>query len=297
MTYRALVREGAALLEKANVPDSDLDAWYLLEFCLKRRGRKADRTWFLLHREESAEDAEIADYRALLKLRAERIPLQQIIGEQEFMGLSFAVNEHVLIPRQDTEILVEEAMGKAGAGMKILDMCTGSGCILLSLLKLVPGLSGVGADISPEALKVAEKNRERLSVKASFLEGNLFEKVTGRFDMIVSNPPYIPSAVIPTLMEEVREHEPIGALDGSGDGLAFYRRIVSDGWEYLKDGGWLLFEIGNDQAEAVTKLLEDAGFGEIYVRKDLAGLDRVAGGRKPSEGSEIQNPQAGRVTE
>lgn len=283
MTYQALVREGASLLTKNGVPDAELDAWYLLEFCRKKRGCRGDRTWYLLCRTEEANPGEEAEYRALLKLRARRIPLQQITGEQEFMGLSFLVNEHVLIPRQDTEILVEEAMGKAKKGDCILDMCTGSGCILLSLLKLVPDLTGTGADISPEALKVAEMNRERLQVEASFLETDLFDKITGSFDMILSNPPYIPSAVIPTLMEEVRDHEPIGALDGSDDGLLFYRRLVREGWDHLEPGGWMLFEIGSDQAQDVMELLKNAGFLESYTRQDLAGLDRVVGARKPKQ--------------
>lgn len=283
MTYRSLVAEGTALLTAAGVADAELDAWYLLEFSLKRKGQRSDRAWYLLHRDEiSGADVE-ADYRALLKIRSARIPLQQITGEQEFMGFSFFVNEHVLIPRQDTEILVEEAMGKTKEGEKILDMCTGSGCILLSLLKYVPGLKGVGVDISSEALKVAECNKERLKVEASFLESDLFEKITDVYDMIVSNPPYIPTEEISSLMEEVRDHEPIGALDGSSDGLLFYRRLISEGKSRLMEGGWMLFEIGQDQSQAVTELLDNAGFREIYVRKDLAGLDRVVGARKPKQ--------------
>lgn len=283
MTYRSLVTEGGKLLQAAGVPEAELDAWYLLEYLRKERGSRSDRQWYLLCREEEADMEEEEAYRELIGRRAKRIPLQQITGEQEFMGFPFLVNEHVLIPRQDTETLVEEAMEKSEKGDRVLDMCTGSGCILLSLLKLVPGLSGTGADISQEALKVAVENGKRLQTEASFLESDLFEKVEGVFDLIVSNPPYIASDEIGTLMEEVRDHEPIGALDGSADGLAFYRRLVQEGKDHLKSGGWMLFEIGCTQAEAVMELLKKGGFQEIYVKKDLAGLDRVVGGRKPKQ--------------
>lgn len=283
MTYRSLVTEGGKLLQAAGVPEAELDAWYLLEYLRKERGSRSDRQWYLLCREEEADMEEEEGYRELIGRRAKRIPLQQITGEQEFMGFPFLVNEHVLIPRQDTETLVEEAMEKSEKGDRVLDMCTGSGCILLSLLKLVPGLSGTGADISQEALKVAVENGKRLQTEASFLESDLFEKVEGVFDLIVSNPPYIASDEIGTLMEEVRDHEPIGALDGSADGLAFYRRLVQEGKDHLKSGGWMLFEIGCTQAEAVMELLKKGGFQEIYVKKDLAGLDRVVGGRKPKQ--------------
>lgn len=283
MTYRSLVTEGGKLLQAAGVPEAELDAWYLLEYLRKERGSRSDRQWYLLCREEEADMEEEEGYRELIGRRAKRIPLQQITGEQEFMGFPFLVNEHVLIPRQDTETLVEEAMEKSGKSDRVLDMCTGSGCILLSLLKLVPELSGTGADISQEALKVAVENGKRLQTEASFLESDLFEKVEGVFDLIVSNPPYIASDEIGTLMEEVRDHEPIGALDGSADGLAFYRRLVQEGKDHLKSGGWMLFEIGCTQAEAVMELLKKGGFQEIYVKKDLAGLDRVVGGRKPKQ--------------
>lgn len=281
MKYREAVNQGAARLEAAGVPEAELDAWYLLEFCLKQKGIMANRTWYLLHREETIQAGEAEAYEELLKLRAKRIPLQQITGEQDFMGMTFFVNEHVLIPRQDTEVLVEEAMKKTAKGSWVLDMCTGSGCILISLLKLVPGLSGMGADISAEALKVARRNAEALSVQADFVESDLFARVTGKFDLIVSNPPYIPTRVVEGLMEEVRDHEPWNALDGMEDGLHFYRRIVKESWDFLNPGGWLLFEIGYDQAEAVMELLNKAGFQEVYCKKDLAGLDRVVGGKKP----------------
>lgn len=280
MNYRNYVEKGTELLKKAGVPDAELDAWYLLEFCLKNHGIAADRTWFLLHREEEIQEKEALAYEEVLKMRARRIPLQQITGEQEFMGYSFLVNEHVLIPRQDTEILVEEAMKYAAAGNRVLDLCTGSGCILLSLMKLRPGMTGVGADISVKALEVAEKNAEALGVKAVFLESDLFEAVEGTFDMILSNPPYIPTEAIGELMEEVRDHEPFGALDGREDGLFFYRKIVRESLDFLRPGGRLLFEIGFDQGEAVAGLMEQAGYREIRIHKDLAGQNRVVEGKR-----------------
>jgi release factor glutamine methyltransferase len=203
------------------------------------------------------------------------------------MGLEFKVNEHTLIPRQDTEILVEEAMRHIGDGMRILDMCTGSGCILLSLLKYSNECEGIGVDISEDALVVARENAVRLGLDATFLQGDLFEPLKGfisektsdrLFDMIVSNPPYIETSVIPTLMPEVREHEPISALDGMEDGLYFYRKIVDNAKSYIRKGGYIFFEIGYNQAGAVSQLIIDAGFSEVSVIKDYAGLDRVVMG-------------------
>lgn len=187
----------------------------------------------------------------------------------------------MLIPRQDTEILVEEAMRYLHDGMRILDLCTGSGCILLSLLHYSNDCEGVGVDISQEALQVAAQNAELLGIKADFLKSDLYEKVTGKFDLLVSNPPYIERKVIPTLMEEVREYDPYIALDGGEDGLDFYRRIIGGAQDYLKRGGQILMEIGSGQAKAVSELLREAGFKEIDVCRDFASLDRVVSGRLP----------------
>ena len=196
------------------------------------------------------------------------------------MGLEFGVNEHVLIPRQDTEILVEEVMREPFDGEQILDLCTGSGCILLSLLHYSNGCHGVGVDISPEALQVAKGNAKRLGIsdeQVEFQEGDLFAPLEkGRkFDLLVSNPPYIQSSVIPTLMPEVREHEPMLALDGMEDGLFFYRKITEQASRWLRTGARIYFEIGYDQAADVEQLLREAGFAEIRTVQDYAGLDRV----------------------
>lgn len=194
------------------------------------------------------------------------------------MGYPFYVDEHVLIPRQDTETLAEEALKVLKPGMQVLDLCTGSGCILISLMKMCEGLYGTGSDISEEALEVARKNACRLEVNATFIRSSLFEHISGRYDLIVSNPPYIRTSVIQELQEEVRLHDPFIALDGKEDGLYFYREIIKAGGGYLKPGGYLMFEIGYDQGTEVASLMEKHGYRNIMVKKDLAGLDRVVSG-------------------
>lgn len=218
-------------------------------------------------------------YRELLEKRSSHIPLQHLTGEQEFMGLPFYVNEHVLIPRQDTETLAEEALKRLRADMKVLDLCTGSGCIALSLAKLGPKIRVDASDISREALAVAEKNARRLGVRVRLIHSDLFSGIAGPYDMIVSNPPYIRTSVIEELSEEVRLHEPFQALDGREDGLYFYRRIIKEGKSRLSENGWLLLEIGYDQAEEVASLLAGGGFREIMTVRDLAGHDRVVTAR------------------
>ena len=273
MTLREAWIFGKERLTGANVPEADLDAWYLLEWCTGM-----SRSHYLAYPEEAISPEQEEQYREALARRAQRIPLQQITGEQEFMGLSFLVNEHVLIPRQDTEILVEETAKFLQDGMRYLDLCTGSGCILLSLKTLRPGAEGEGADLSPEALKVAGKNRERLGLEARLTESDLFDKIEGTFDVIVSNPPYIKREEIESLMDEVRLHEPYMALDGHEDGLYFYRKIAEEAPKHLRAGGGLFLEIGWDQGESVSELLREQGFSDVKVVKDLAGLDRVVEG-------------------
>lgn len=284
MTYRELYEFGKLRLESAGVAEAALDARLLLEYICR-----TDRNELLVHADRGRSSMEEQFYRTVIEKRAARIPLQHIVGEQEFMGLCFKVNEHTLIPRQDTEILVEEAMHRLSDGMRILDVCTGSGCILLSLLKYSNECEGVGIDLSGQALMTARENAERLRLEAVFLEGDLFapladfvsDKTTDRlFDMIISNPPYIETAVIDTLMPEVREHEPVMALDGGEDGLYFYRKIVAEAPVHMRKGAHLLFEIGCEQGEAVTTLMREAGFAQVETFKDYAGLDRVVSGVK-----------------
>ena len=281
-TLQTIYREGKEQLELSGVPDADLDAWYLLEFVTG-----ISKARYYGNPNAGIDEREALKYRDVIRQRAERIPLQHITGEQEFMGFSFQVDKHVLIPRQDTETLVEEALGVLKPKMKILDLCTGSGCILLSLLKLgekrgIAGLKGTGADISREALKVAEENGRRLEIpedRVAWVRGDLFENLEGPFDLLVSNPPYIPSGELSGLQEEVRLHDPALALDGHEDGLYFYRRIAAEAGKYLRDGAFLMLEIGWDQGEAVRGLLEAAGYQEVEVKKDLSGNDRVVRGR------------------
>lgn len=279
MTYKELYEYGVGALKQADIAEAVLDARLLLEYICH-----TDRNTLLIHGDSVRSPMEEEFYKITIEKRKQHIPLQHITGEQEFMGLVFRVNEHTLIPRQDTEILVEEAMRYLGDGMRILDVCTGSGCILLSLLKYSNECEGIGIDISENALLVAKENAKRLCLEATFLCGDLFEPLEGfvsdktrdrLFDMIISNPPYIPSSVIQELMPEVREHEPHLALDGMEDGLYFYRKIIEKAPVYMRNGGLLLFEIGWDQANAVSSVLREKGFERIEVIKDYAGLDRV----------------------
>lgn len=276
MNYRECFEKGKSALAEAGIEEADLEARLLLEHVCG-----TNRNDLLAHGDREVLPEQETGYLSLLDKRAQRIPLQHLTGVQDFMGLEFEVNEHVLIPRQDTEILVEEALRELRDGMDILDMCTGSGCILISLLRYSNDCTGLGVDLSEEALSVAEGNARKLLApeeQVRFLKSDLFEKVDGMYDMIVSNPPYIPSGVIPSLMPEVREHEPLGALDGREDGLYFYHRITEECRKYLKPGGMLFYEIGYDQGAAVSGILSREGFGEVQVIKDYAGLDRVVSG-------------------
>lgn len=272
-TYDGLLCEGRECLRQAGIVDSDVDSWYLLEHV-----SGMSRSQFFLRRQERAPEQEIAEYRKLLKCRGAHMPLQYLTGSQEFMGLSFQVNEHVLVPRQDTECLVERVL-RVAEGKKVLDMCTGSGCIAVSLAVLGKLGSCAGADISQEALRVAEGNARLHNVEVAWLESNLFEDVEGSFDIIVSNPPYIPLEVIEGLMPEVRDYEPRIALEGGEDGLEFYRRISGEAARYLEQGGFLFYEIGHGQGEAVRQIMLEAGFQDVECEKDYSGHDRVAWGR------------------
>lgn len=273
MTIEELVAKGIKELESTNVPEAQIDVMYLLEYSLH-----INRMEYLLNKQRVVTKEEEETFFSAISIRKNRVPLQHITGEQEFMGFSFLVNEHVLIPRQDTETLVEEAV-KLAKGSRILDMCTGSGCIILSMEQLCEPQYAMGVDISTDALEVARENGKRLNSKVKWLQSNLFEKVSGKFDMIISNPPYIERDEIPKLMEEVRCYEPEMALDGGEDGLDFYRRIIIESKEHLELGGYLCFEIGYNQGEAVYLLMEKAGFQKCQVIKDLAGLDRVVIGQ------------------
>ena len=295
MTIREAVQRARRCLEEHQVPDYETDAMLLLQAVCG-----IDRAMYYARSEEELEEADL--YLEKVKLRSERIPLQQITGEAWFCGLCFRVSEDVLCPRQETEILVEEALKRLKPHDRFLDLCTGSGCIAISLLCLaakksghgpVPGvtgdggisqknLTGCGCDLSGKALEIAAYNAalHGVSDRLELVQSDLFSAVHGTVDMIVSNPPYIASDQIASLMEEVREHEPAMALDGGEDGLDFYRRILAGAGGYLKENGWLLVEIGYDQGDAVRSMFIDNGYGSVRVVKDLAGLDRVVLGQR-----------------
>lgn len=273
MTYREAINLGEKILTAASIADAKNDAWLLLEMVCK-----IDRSFYYLHMEEDLLEEQISEYEIALRKRAEHVPLQYIVGETEFMGLKFKVNSSVLIPRQDTETLVEEALKVIKPGMQVLDLCTGSGCIIVSILHNVADVEGYAIDISKQALNVAKENARLNDVSVNFERSDLFDNVTGTFDVIVSNPPYIPSAEVVKLMPEVANFEPLEALDGKEDGLYFYREIIGSAKEYLKPEGRIFFEIGYDEGEAVSQMLQNAEFKEVRVIKDLAHNDRVVTG-------------------
>lgn len=274
MKYREAMQEGEKILQEAGIVDAKNDAWLLLAMVCK-----VDHTYYYMHMEEELMPEQQDEYRVVIRKRAEHVPLQYITGEQEFMGLPFKVNSNVLIPRQDTETLVEEALKVIRPGMKVLDMCTGSGCILISILKNVLNVEGVGCDISKQALIVAKENAKLNNVVATFERSDLFDHVTETFDVVVSNPPYIRTEEIATLMPEVCQFEPVGALDGKEDGLFFYRKMIAESSKYLNPNGVILFEIGYDQGQDVSLMLKEAGYQDVQIVKDLAQNDRVVIGR------------------
>ena len=278
MTYRECYEQGCRTLQAAGIEEATLDARLLLEAVCG-----TDRNDLLVHGDQPVKPEAEEKYLNWIRQRAEHIPLQQLTGEQDFMGLTFSVNEHVLIPRQDTEILVEEVLKELHDGMRVLDMCTGSGCILLSLMHYSNDCEGLGVDLSAEALEVAERNVLKVltpekAEHVQFLQSDLFEKLEDKFEIIVSNPPYIASAEVEKLMPEVRDHEPRMALDGTEDGLYFYRRIIEEAGRHLVSSGMLFFEIGYDQGQAVSELMRTEGYREVQVVQDYAGLDRVVFG-------------------
>lgn len=274
MTYREAMEWGNGVLAHAGIEEAKLDAWLLMEAVCK-----VNLTFYYSHMEEALTTEQQSEYEIAVKKRAERIPLQYITGEQEFMGLNFKVNSNVLIPRQDTETLVEEVLKICQPGMKVLDLCTGSGCIAISLMKNAHGMEAVGSDISKQALLVAKENARMHEVEVEWVRSNLFENINGTFDLIVSNPPYVAQPELLQLMPEVREFEPVTALDGGVDGLDFYREIVKQAKDHLNQDGYLYFEIGYDQGPAVTNMMCAAGYRDVSVIKDLAHHERVVKGR------------------
>ncbi len=274
MDYKGLLEKGIKSLERVGIPDAKLDARLLLEYVCG-----TDHSTLFAHPDREVSADEERRYNEYIERRSLREPVAYILENWDFMGLTFKINDSVLIPEQDTEILVEEALRYIEDGMRVLDLCTGSGCIALSLLKFTNDTKATCTDISDEALNVARINSESLGLKdrADFVHRDLFpDKAEGKYDIVVSNPPYIETQVIDELAPEVKDFEPRIALDGDIDGLKFYKRIVSNIGDYLYSSGYLFLEIGYDQGEAVSKMLSDNGkFHDIEVIKDYSGNDRV----------------------
>jgi len=276
MKIRELLLEGENVLKKAEKLSARNDALLLLSFLLNM-----DRGKMFLAFENESPESLIERYREVIQQRASGVPLQHITGIAEFMGLAFKVTPEVLIPRSETELLVEEALKLIGPHMNVLELCTGSGCIALSILKLYNSVSVTAVDISEGAIYVAKENAKKLGIsigkesgKIDFAQGDLFEPVEGTYDLIIVNPPYIKSGDISELMKEVREHDPVIALDGGPDGLYFYRRVFYEAKDYMNDEGYLLLEIGQDQAKEVLALAEES-YENIKVMKDYSNMDRI----------------------
>ena len=278
MKYLELARQGQLELFKAGVANYDFDAWVLIEkIC------KISRTEYFLKMHDTVDEADVDSFFAAIERRKAHYPLQYIVGEWEFMGLPFIVNEGVLIPRSDTEIIAEKAVNilttvfeKHEGKIKVLDLCCGTGCVGISIAKMCPNTIVTCSDISKDAIDICNKNvalNNATNVKV--VESDLFENIDEKFNMVVCNPPYIPTKVIDTLMPEVRDHEPRLALDGDSDGLKFYRQIIEELKQHLEYDGYIVFEIGTEQAEDVKEMLREKAYSDIEVLKDLPGLDRA----------------------
>ncbi len=288
LIIKELMQIGESALEKAGCMDPRIDTELIIRFLLSINKQQLYIKWGEVLDEKSCEE-----YFKLIDIRAAGMPVQYITGEQEFMGIPFKVNKDVLIPRQDTETIVEEVISEIKSrseqrkapmgGYQILDLCCGSGAIGVSLCKYLTNIKVTAADISAGAIAVAKENAESAGVSKSmkFVESDLFrllkKGISGtKYHIVASNPPYIERNIIPELQREIREHEPIIALDGGEDGLDFYRRIIKDAPDYLKQEGMLFLEIGYDQGESVSSLIDQSGrFNDINILKDLAGHDRV----------------------
>ncbi len=276
MKIKELLDKGEKQLTDKGKESAKLEAMLLLSHLTGM-----DRTELFISHENEVPDSVIESYLALIEKRVEGIPLQHIVGSANFMGLEFKVSPDVLIPRPETELLVEEALKILTPDSRVLELCTGSGCIALSIMKLYPGVTMVASDISPAAVHVAVENAEALEVpmgegpgKIDFKIGDLFEHVYDKFDLIIVNPPYIRTDDIKNLEPEVKDHDPLMALDGGPDGLFFYRRLIYEAKNYLNPEGKLLLEIGYDQAPDITALAGDA-YKNIKVIKDYSGNDRI----------------------
>ncbi len=275
MTLKELYDAGTDVLDENGIESPETDAFYLLEHVTG-----IDMSRYLLQKGMAVSGEMQREYMRLIDIRAAHVPYQYITGTAPFMGYMFKVTPDVLIPRFDTETLCEEAAGLIKGEMKVLDMCTGSGCIAVALKLMCPEATFTACDISEKALDVARENARINGADMKFVQGDLFGNLGGeKYDLIVSNPPYVTAGEYKTLSPEVRDHEPEGALTAGEDGLDIYRRLIPEAKEHLIPGGYLLMEIGCAQGIPVRNLMEEAGFKDVKIIKDLAGLDRVAGGR------------------
>ena len=277
MNLREVLKQGIEKLKENNIEDASLKAKMLLSEILEMK-----KEYLIVHEEEILDEPDINTFFEKIDRLVNNEPIQYILNRQDFMGLNLYVDSNVLIPQPDTEILVEEVIGLANEkeNLKILDMCTGSGAIAISLAKYINNSNVYATDISDSALEIAKDNSLKNITDVTFIQSDVFEKVEEKeFDFIVSNPPYIETEVIKTLSKEV-QNEPHIALDGGEDGLYFYRKISKEAFDFLKQDGYLAFEIGYNQREAVENLLRENGYKNIYSKKDLGGNDRIVIGQK-----------------
>lgn len=269
-SLKGLLADGAKMLTQAGIDEAELDARYILEYITGLNSAQ-----YFIHSEDIIEKNKAEEFFRLIERRSKRIPLSYVIGTRDFFGLTFKVDENVLIPEQETELLVEEVI-KYSEGKAVLDMCTGSGCIAISIALFGKPSKVAASDISEKALEVARENAKSLKAgEISFIQGDMFENVTDKFDIIVSNPPYIETGEIDELMPEVRDYIPRLALDGDIDGLKFYRIISKEAVKKLNKNGRIFYEIGYNQSRAVASILLENGFTDITVIKDYSGLDRI----------------------
>ncbi|MCR5634912.1 MAG: peptide chain release factor N(5)-glutamine methyltransferase [Lachnospiraceae bacterium] len=273
MTYRQLLETGTRILKESNIDEYDVDAFELFEYTT---GMK--RASYILNTDEQVSEAEKERYLHVINKRSTRYPLQYITGTAWFYGTEYYVNESVLIPRFDTENLVELILQNEKESESFLDICTGSGCIAIAIKDHLKNIKATASDISDKALEVARTNANGHNDEITFIQSDLFENINGKYDFIVSNPPYIERDVIKTLMPEVKDYEPLNALDGGEDGLDFYKKIIEESPAYLNKKGRLYFEIGYNQAGEVNRLMRDNGFEDILIKTDLSGNDRCVMG-------------------
>lgn len=269
-SLKGLLTDGAKMLTQAGIDEAELDAGYILEYITGLNSAQ-----YFIHSEDIIEKNKAEEFFRLIERRSKRIPLSYVIGTRDFFGLTFKVDENVLIPEQETELLVEEVI-KHSEGKSVLDMCTGSGCIAISIALFGKPSKVAASDISEKALEVARENAKSLKAgEISFIQGDMFENVTDKFDIIVSNPPYIETGEIDELMPEVRDYIPRLALDGDIDGLKFYRIISKEAVKKLNKNGRIFYEIGYNQSRAVASILLENGFTDVKIMKDYSGLDRI----------------------